>query len=97
VYSNEWADKRAKKALEEGQGEVEGVVTQLGSPNDPLTSSGVQTSTDLLTPTNPLTPLDLRDRNITKSRIYQQRYTGVTRKMVLRVAKKTLQKKLDET
>jgi hypothetical protein len=31
-----------------------------------------------------------------KSRIYQQRYTGVTKKMALRVAKKTLQKKLDE-
>jgi hypothetical protein len=41
VYGNEWVDKRAKKALEEGQGEVEGVVTQLGSPNDPLTSLGV--------------------------------------------------------
>jgi hypothetical protein len=76
VYGNEWADKRAKKVLEEGQGE---------------------TSTDLLTPTNPLTPPDLRDRNIAKSKIYQQRYTGVTKKTALRVARKTLQRKLDET
>jgi ribonuclease HI len=97
VYGNEWADKRAKKVLEEGRGEVEGVATQLESPTNPLTSSDSQTSTDLLTPTNPLTPPDLRDRNIAKSKIYQQRYTGVTRKMALRVAKKTLQKKLDET
>jgi hypothetical protein len=96
VYGNEWADKRAKKALEEGQEEVEGVATQFECPTNPLTSSDSQTSTDLLTPTNPVTPPDPRDRSIAKSKIYQQRYTGVTRKMALRVAKKTLQKKLDE-
>ena len=97
VYGNELADKRAKKVLEEGQGEVEGVAKQLESPTSPLTSLDFQTSTGLLIPTNPLTPPDVRDRNITKSKIYQQRYTGVTKKMALRVAKKTLQKKLDET
>jgi ribonuclease HI len=90
VYGNEWADKRAKKALEEGQEEVEGVATQFECPTNPLTSSDSQTSTDLLTPTNPVTPPDPRDRSIAKSKIYQQRYTGVTRKMALRVAKKTL-------
>jgi hypothetical protein len=41
--------------------------------------------------------MELRDRSIAKSKIYQQRCTGVTREMVLRVAKKTLQKKPDET
>jgi hypothetical protein len=96
VYGNEWADKRAKKALEEGQGEVKGVATQLECSTNPLASSDFQTSTELLTPTNPLTPPDIRDRSIAKSKIYQQRYTGVTRKMASRVAKKELQKKLDE-
>jgi hypothetical protein len=96
VYGNEWADERANKVLEEGQGEMEGVATQLESPTNPLTSPDFQTSTDL-TPTNPLTPPDLRDRSIAKSKMYQQRYIGVTKKMALRVAKKTLQKKLDET
>jgi ribonuclease HI len=101
VYGNEWADKRAKKALEEGQGLVEGAATQeplcVASPTNPLTSLDLQTSTDLTTPTNPSTPLDSRDRSIAKSKTYQQRYTGVTKRMALRVAKKTLQKKLDES
>jgi hypothetical protein len=97
VYGNEWADKRAKKVLEEGQGEVEGAATQLESPTNPQTSLDFQTPTNPLTPANPLTPPDLRDRSIAKSKIYQQRYIGVTKKMALRVAKKTLQKKLDET
>jgi hypothetical protein len=101
MYGNEWADKRAKKALEEGQGQVAGAATQeslcVASPTNPLTSSDLQTSTDLTTPANPLTPPDSRDRSIAKSKTYQQRYTGVTKKMALRVAKKTIQKKLDES
>jgi hypothetical protein len=88
---------RAEKALEEGQGEVEGVSTQLESPTNPLTYSDSQTSTDLLTPTNPLTPRDLPSRSIAKSKICQQRYTGVTKKMALRAARKTLQKRLEGT
>ena len=76
---------------------MEGVATQLESPPNPLTTSDSQTFTDLLAPTNPLKPPDSRDRNVAKSKIYQQRYTGVTKKMALRVAKKTLQNKLDET
>jgi ribonuclease HI len=95
-YGNEWADKQAKKALDVEQGEVEGAATQLSSSTKPLTPSDLRISTDLLTPTDPLTPLNARDRGMVKSRIYQQRYTGVTKKMALGVAKKTLQKKLDE-
>jgi ribonuclease HI len=95
-YGNEWADKQAKKALEGEQGEAEGTATQLSSSTNPLTSSDTGTPSDLLTPTDPRALLDARDRSRVKSRIYQQRYTGVTKKMALRVAKKTLQKKLDE-
>ena len=95
-YGNEWADKQAKKALEGEQGEAEGTATQLSSSTNPLTSSDTGTPSDLLTPTDPRALLDARDRSMVKSRIYQQRYTGVTKKMALRVAKKTLQKKLDE-
>jgi ribonuclease HI len=97
MYGNEWADKPAKKAMEEGQEEVKRAATHPANPTNPLTSSDIRTSTNLLTPTNPLTPTDTRDRSIAKSKTYQQRYTGVTKKMALRVAKKTLQKKLDET
>ena len=90
MYGNEWADKQAKKSLEEEQGEAEGTAAQLSRSTNPLTPLDTWTPINLLTPTNPLAPPDARDRSMAKSRIYQQRYTGVTKKMALRVARKTL-------
>jgi ribonuclease HI len=60
LYGNEWADKPAKKAMEEGQEEVKRAATHPANPTNPLTSSDIRTSTNLLTPTNPLTPTDVK-------------------------------------